>query len=724
MDLKFTIGLFLLFIYFPLNAQEGWFWQNPTLSEPSLTSVFFIDSLTGWTLGSRKIFKTTNAGEDWEKIYESDNCWLISVFFVDKNTGWAVGGSSTGDAIIIKTTDGGEGWTTQFAGGESVFESVFFINEKIGWVAGLYGTSKKTTDGGQTWNDVYVGSSSHLFSLVFSDINIGWVSGLKILKTTNSGTSWIEQFSGTNYYHSIFFINDSTGWAVGDNGKILHTSNGGSSWNYQSTGTTEDLYSVYFTNNLNGWAVGEHGTILQSIDGGNNWITSWITLNTALNFNYYGLKSVYFFNNNIGWIVGSGVIIKTANQGNEWQPYEISTANRMKSVYFIDTNIGWAVSDISYGLGPGIYKTTNGGKNWYYQLLGTSIKSIFFVNKNVGWAVGPQGKIFMTKDGGTNWSFQSFGSIYCFNSVHFVDENIGFIVGCYDDGKYNYPGVLLKTTNGGSDWSLENIGKVDMLNSVYFINQFTGWAVGETGLIINTTNGGKNWSVQLSESLLGPFYSICFADSITGLTGGGRGIFKTTDGGNNWFSQNINFEIFSVYLNNENIGWAVGSEGRILKTTNGGNEWLNQNSITDNWLYSVCFVDSFTGWAVGQFGTILKSTDGGITFIENNYNGISQPTSFALFPNYPNPFNPSTKISWQSPVGSWQTLKVYDILGREVATLVDEYKPAGRYEVEFNPVSGIGYPASGVYFYQLKAGDPSTGSGQVNVETRKMVLLK
>jgi hypothetical protein len=77
------------------------------------------------------------------------------------------------------------------------------------------------------------------------------------------------------------------------------------------------------------------------------------------------------------------------------------------------------------------------------------------------------------------------------------------------------------------------------------------------------------------------------------------------------------------------------------------------------------------------------------------------PKEFALYQNYPNPFNPSTKISWQSPVGSWQTLKIYDVLGKEVATLVNEFKPAGNYEVEFD-ATGL---SSGVYFYTLRAND-------------------
>jgi hypothetical protein len=85
---------------------------------------------------------------------------------------------------------------------------------------------------------------------------------------------------------------------------------------------------------------------------------------------------------------------------------------------------------------------------------------------------------------------------------------------------------------------------------------------------------------------------------------------------------------------------------------------------------------------------------------------------FELMQNYPNPFNPSTKISWQSPVGSQQTLKIYDILGNEVANLVDEYKPAGFYEIEFNASS----LPSGVYFYQLKAGE--------FIKTKKMIFLK
>ena len=100
-----------------------------------------------------------------------------------------------------------------------------------------------------------------------------------------------------------------------------------------------------------------------------------------------------------------------------------------------------------------------------------------------------------------------------------------------------------------------------------------------------------------------------------------------------------------------------------------------------------------------------------LTGIYENFNEIKN-IDFHLSQNYPNPFNPTTVISYQLPVISKVQLKVYDVLGREVATLVDEEKPAGSYEVEFN---GEGL-TSGVYFYHLKAGDSCL--------IKKMLLLK
>jgi hypothetical protein len=122
--------------------------------------------------------------------------------------------------------------------------------------------------------------------------------------------------------------------------------------------------------------------------------------------------------------------------------------------------------------------------------------------------------------------------------------------------------------------------------------------------------------------------------------------------------------------------------------------------------YAAC--NSSLLWQIGLAKSPIEPVS-----VENEQN---QPTEFILEQNYPNPFNPNTVISYQLPVSSEVTLKVFDVLGNEIATLVDEYKPAGTYEAEFNTSSINYFPSSGVYFYQLRAGEYTA--------VKKMVLLK
>ena len=145
------------------------------------------------------------------------------------------------------------------------------------------------------------------------------------------------------------------------------------------------------------------------------------------------------------------------------------------------------------------------------------------------------------------------------------------------------------------------------------------------------------------------------------------------------------------------------------------NEWnyvrTEQNGLIDTLTTIVTDTGRVVLTKVVPDKGILKLTPVTPTAVEDEFVSIDK---FELFQNYPNPFNPSTKISWQSPVSSLQTLKVYDVLGNEVATLVDEYKSAGMYNVQFTMDNEK--QSSGLYFYQLKAGD--------YFETKKMMYLK
>jgi hypothetical protein len=146
----------------------------------------------------------------------------------------------------------------------------------------------------------------------------------------------------------------------------------------------------------------------------------------------------------------------------------------------------------------------------------------------------------------------------------------------------------------------------------------------------------------------------------------------------------------------------------------------NGTSILD----SISFRAQKTDTSYGRFPngstswSFMNPSPGSSNFITHVRDELNLISEFRLEQNFPNPFNPSTKISWQSPVSSHQTIKVFDVLGKEIATLVNEYKPAGSYEVEFHNVEtchGMSLP-SGVYFYQLKAGE--------FIQTKKMLLIR
>ena len=141
--------------------------------------------------------------------------------------------------------------------------------------------------------------------------------------------------------------------------------------------------------------------------------------------------------------------------------------------------------------------------------------------------------------------------------------------------------------------------------------------------------------------------------------------------------------------------------------------WLNHGESVMALTYEDMYQCSLTGNFNLTADAILRGTLDYLNITtELDDQELINPNDFVLFQNYPNPFNPSTKISWQSPVGSWHTLNVFDMLGNEVVTLVDEFKPAGTYSVQFK----IEDLTSGVYFYRLQAGDL--------VQTKKMLFIK
>jgi len=405
----------------------------------------------------------------------------------------------------------------------------------------------------------------------------------------------------------------------------------------------------------------------------------------------------------------------------QWYQQNSGTIKSLLGVSFTDTNTGTAVGDNGT-----IIRTTDGGASWTSQASGTtnSLLGVSFTNTNTGTVVGDNGTILRTTNGGTSWTIQSSVTTKKLNGVSFIDENNMIAVG--DSG------TILRTTNSGITWTSQTSGTTVDLYGISFIDASIGTAVGDLSTILGTTNGGTTWTSQNPWGSDGCLNGVCYPNLHTVVAVGYRisslcvfcQIFSSTDDGASWTrwgGDSVSYcgALFAVSFTDNSIGTAVGgydyyygpSTDVIYRTTDGGSTWADQRTGATHWLRSICLTDANTETAVGDSGTILHTTNGGVSFVEEEK--IDKiPSTYILSNNFPNPFNPSTKIKYSIPQSSNVVIKVFDILGNEIETLVNEVKTSGTYELTWN-VENL---PSGVYFYQLKAGN--------FVQTKKMILLK
>ncbi len=276
-------------------------------------------------------------------------------------------------------------------------------------------------------------------------------------------------------------------------------------------------------------------------------------------------------------------------------------------------------------------------------------------------------------------------------------------------------GFIFVSTDNGLTWAVHTAGTASFLFGVS-VNGTNAVGVGGQGAIVMSVNGGSGWGLTILGGQLTFFYGTSFVNGTTGWAVGsnttGNVIIKSTGSGFTWTAQTAptTEQLFGVSFAALDTGTAVGGTGSNIHTSNGGTTWLSQTSGTTQILNGVSFANTSLGIAVGNSGTILRTTNGGTTGIQQIGNKI--PDKYSLQQNYPNPFNPVTVIGYQIAVNSFVSLKIYNILGKEVATLVNENLKAGTYQVEWE---GSNY-ASGVYYYTITAGDFA--------DVKKMVLIK
>ncbi len=689
-------------------CQQNWYWINPLPQGNKLNSSSFVNAYTGYAVGSGGAFmKTTNGGDNW--MLADINCVydLKSVNFVNANTGFIL----TTQNILYKTTNSGVIWDSVTK--LSVTNSkVFFNDSNFGILVGDTSVIYKTTNGGISWSFVY---NVQQITASFKDVCFTREGGVFCagnysltgpytyyygftVNSFDNGNTWIFKMiinaSSNHDVGSICFINNDTGFVTGSGAYLATTSNGGTTWSFSHYFGTCNFSKLKFFNVSTGYVIGADNTttyIYRTTTGGQYWYNSQQP---------YSVNNYQFLDTNtILAVGGSGQIIKSTNSGLNWSSKKSSfITDRLTCVFPVTENTVYAG-----GTNGKIIKSTNGGRNWNHQQSGIQnfITSMFFSDSLTGTATSPF-YILRTTNGGSNWNMQYTSTKYI-ESVFYFDNNTGFACG------RNL--LLMKTTNGGSNWESFNIDvlpwQISNFTKITFINNQTGFLLGwnASGVpapsVFKTTNRGQNWT-----GYYGPIWGkdVKFINENTGVTVGSEGeICRTTDGGMNWSNYSgfpEYYEFSGLAFINSTTGYIVGNNRLTLyKTTNTGLNWfLDYTGLTtDDWLWGIA---SFNGKAffVGEFGIMKTTKQFNSIFINNE--ATTEPRRYLLLQNFPNPFNPVSKIKYQVPELSAVNISVYDLTGRLIATLVDKRLAAGTYEAVFD---GAGL-SSGVYFCRLVAG--------------------
>jgi photosystem II stability/assembly factor-like uncharacterized protein len=375
----------------------------------------------------------------------------------------------------------------------------------------------------------------------------------------------------------------------------------------------------------------------------------------------------------------------------------------------------------------GVFRSTNNGTSWTASNLGLTdtVVCALAVHETSLFAGTYGGSIFRSTNGGVSWaevknslpSSAGMGDLR-FGVSAFAADSADLFAGTSS-------GVFF-STDDGQHWTATDTGMATATVRALGLNGHKLFAGTSDGVFL-TTNSGRNWTAvnaNLSNkdvhaiSVSGTsLFAGCITHHMKEAPSGG--VFLSMNNGGNWSEANNGLSVsclrhvFAFAVDGANF--FAGTSGGVFLTTNSGESWTNVNNGLPNpgsCLYILALAVDGVNLFAGTLsdGVWRRPLSEMVTSVSPE--GRELPDEYGLSPNYPNPFNPSTTIKYELPKSSVVRVSLFDMLGREIAVLVDETRNAGTYEVQFE---GEGL-SSGVYFYQLRAGD--------FVSTKRMSLVK
>jgi len=690
MKLKYVPSILILF-FSNTFAQ----WIQTTGPEPGfITSIAKNGSTLFVGTAGAGIHKSDDNGLTWTRITSGSVYQVTEVISVNGNTILA-----TNTAGLQRSTDNGETWAQ--ATGLPFYGVRTILNTGTCVLAGTSGDGVyRSADDGLTWTKSGTGitaSFPQISSLLKFGSKIYAAEYNSMFLSDDDGLTWTADNTGIPVFNisNNFTTKGSKYFLYGNNSMNVSNDNG-TTWSPVGTGLPAGTAYFLTTHNNNLFIAMD--ALYKSTDDG----AAWSPVNTGLPAN--SIQRLYSDGTTLyAGTIGKG-IIKSTDDGETWEDINSGIINSRIAAFAVKDEYLFAASQGSINK---FFRTSDYGDTWEPVDSGLPIdKQVTSAAIKDNYIFAAAGTIYSSTNNGTSWESSGSGIP--------ADNNT---LSVYADGDNIFAGgkMVYKSSDNGLTWNTSNTGMPNFA-TVYEFARSGNNILAVTGYGIYLSNdGGNSWLV--SNNGIASYYGTKGIIVHGGEVFIGNELFpdvyKSTDNGANWTkASNVPGQAVTSFASNGTTLFSGVINNGVYSSSNSGTSWTNirtglpqpgivyyKLAIKDNYIF--CGTD-----VAGVWRRPLSE----ITSVDLTNNSI--PEEYSLSQNYPNPFNPTTNFEFGIANSGLVTVKIYDILGNEIAVLVNEEKEPGLYNVTFN-ASDL---SSGVYMYKLTANNYSA--------VKKLVLLK
>ncbi|MFH0734039.1 MAG: T9SS type A sorting domain-containing protein [bacterium] len=670
---------------------------------------------------------------DWEKMAGQ---MTGNVHTIAEYEGKIFIGTTNG---VLKSEDGGNSWVNINDGLLDLYvNSITVLGENV-----YAGTEEAgvfvSTNWGDSWEQINSGITTlNITAIIANETELyAGTSGGGIFKSTNYGTTWIAQNSGLNNLkiYSMYSVN-SNFYTTTEKGGVYIWDLSQNRWVSINNGLPTDFTVFSIVKSNSNLIIGTEIGAFYSNDDGEHWIAG----NAGILYNNNNVYTLKYYDNKVFAGTDNGGLYRSVNDGNSWEEIFIdNTSSDILEILLINNQLFACINS------DGLFRSENWGENWT-SLIESSIElndplaRRFLYTDSKLFVATYGGKIYLSNTDGNSWQDITQGVI-CDNAYDFAEVD-SFVFVSTDNGIY-------RTNKNNINWQVVNSETIGGSLLVLDKNIYVGTRYGG---VYFSSNCGDTW---VNKGLIGEIVMALSEKDNYIYAGTAEACYFSTNNGNNWINTGqFPSRINKMAIKGDYIYAGTHYNGILRSKLGETNNWESINPMM-TWppVLFVTFYNNYMMVCTVGYGILISDNDG-ISFSQLNsgfpiyataYSVIATEsylfagltggvyrqnivenlmdiveveeeklvvTSFTLSQNYPNPFNPTTTIAFSIANTENVTLKIYDVLGKEVATLIDEQMQAGNYQQQWDAANY----ASGQYFYRLQAGNFSS--------TKKLMLVK